>query len=86
VSGYLPISESRPTAKVRHRCIWCGGRIEIGERYVRQVGKWEGELQSDPWHLDCDEAGKAVFATGEDELSPYSNERPGSTGCAGANP
>lgn len=45
-----------PIAQKRYNCVWCHESIEIGERHVQFVGKWEGEFQDFRMHGVCDEA------------------------------
>ena len=78
--SYTFISLRSTRAAKRHRCIWCGERIERGEQYLRVIGKFEGDLLSDPYHLECREAAQADFDDGEDEFCPYDNERPPTPG------
>lgn len=41
-------------ARKKHRCIWCGEDIEIGETYSYWAGIFEGQFQSNHMHLECD--------------------------------
>lgn len=43
------------TARKRHTCLLCGEDIEIGERYLRESGKYEGEFFDSCYHLECDD-------------------------------
>lgn len=49
------LSETRPIAKKQHRCEWCGGNIEPGEKYYRWAGIYDG-FQSWCMHEECKDA------------------------------
>lgn len=40
-------------AKKRHRCLYCGQSIEIGELYSRETGIFEDDFQNFALHLEC---------------------------------
>ena len=61
------------TAKKPHTCIWCGEVITTGERYVRNTLVFEGEFQSNAFHVDC-----SVVAFTQDleyGFEPHEHER-----------
>ena len=50
------LSESRPNARKEHYCVWCGEQILKGEVYARQTLIFDGEFQSNCYHVECIEA------------------------------
>lgn len=68
--------ETRRARKV-HRCTWCGQTIEPGQRYFHFSVIFEGELQTNKMHPECEDAlqdaasdepgGCYVFEPGEGE-------------------
>ena len=44
---------SNPKAKKEHTCDLCGGRIGIGEKYVRNAGKYSGDMFDCKYHAGC---------------------------------
>lgn len=41
-----------------HRCSWCDGRIEKGEKQRYRAYVFQGEFTTDRMHLDCEVAMK----------------------------
>lgn len=76
--SYAMISQTTPFAKKAHVCIWCGEKIAIGQRYVRERSVYEREPQNHKWHLECRDAAVEYFQSGESEFCPHDNERPAS--------
>jgi hypothetical protein len=75
--GYTLIAEAVRGARKKHRCIWCGESILPGEQYRDERSSYCGSFQHHRWHPECDEAFKAeLSAGGDEEFSPYDNERP----------
>lgn len=66
------------TAAKPHRCIWCGHQIDVGTRYKYVRGIFDGDPQSNHYHLECDKAALAWAREegGDGEFTPYENERP----------
>lgn len=60
-------------ARKPHRCTYCGERIEPGERYRYVTGTFEGRWYASKLHIECN---NELNESGEDEFTPYSNERP----------
>lgn len=80
--GYALISERAHKAFKRYRCIWCGESILPGQQYVREFSTYCGDIQRHNWHPECKGAAEDFFREeGEDEFSPYENERPMTAGA-----
>lgn len=60
-------------ARKAHRCIWCGEQIEPGERYFHWRGVFEGDIQSNNWHKECDEA--VASEDLRDGFEPHAHKR-----------
>lgn len=73
--SYTLMSESKPRARKRHFCIWCGDAINKGEVYRHERSVYDGHWQDHKWHLECDEASEDHFRY-QEEFCPYDNERP----------
>jgi hypothetical protein len=67
------ISDEWRKARKPHRCIWCGEAIVIGERYRHWRGKFEGEVMSNDWHKECDDASDDIDVA--EGFEPYSFKR-----------
>ena len=75
--SYTLLSDSEPAARKRHRCSWCGQRIEAGSVYTRTVGIHDGDFQVGKFHPECDAAATEEFRLDPGfEYLPYDNERP----------
>lgn len=64
-------------AKKRHICSWCGQRIETGDAYKRwrcYDGIDAGTVKMHP--ECCDVCTAELRKSGENEFTPYDNERP----------
>lgn len=46
-------SENTHIAKKEHKCEMCGGKINIGEKYYRERGKFCGEFFDRKMHVHC---------------------------------
>jgi hypothetical protein len=44
---------TRPRARKKHRCAWCGEDINPGEAHYKFVGEFEGDFQSWRIHDEC---------------------------------
>jgi len=51
-----------PKARKPHRCVECRVHIAPGTRYSRHTQKWEGEVSSTTFCVDCDAWSKALLA------------------------
>lgn len=77
MSEYRQLDQSDPIARKPHRCIWCGEMIESGEKYRREKGVYEGEVQNQAWHMECvEDRYSAMLDSYDNEFIPYSGERP----------
>ncbi len=76
MSDYRLISESYQKARKQHKCIWCGEKIVIGEKYRREASFYD-EFQTHNWHMECNAAAQIEFGHGEVEFSPHENPRGG---------
>lgn len=74
--SFTMISERTHRALKRYRCIWCGELIQPGTLYVREFSTFDGDVQKFCWHPECKDAADTYFQSGEDEFSPWENERP----------
>lgn len=73
--SYALISETKPRARKRHRCIWCGEFILKGEIYRHERSVYDGHWQDHKWHLECAEDSQEHFRYQED-FDPMTYERP----------
>jgi hypothetical protein len=81
--SYTLLSESTPVARKAHRCIWCGERIAVGERYTHERSIYDGEFQNHHWHPECRaDANADWLAGGDQEFTPYSAPRPVAVGAS----
>ena len=46
---------THPTAKKKHKCMYCGGTINVGEKYERQTNLYDGQIYDWVAHLECQE-------------------------------
>lgn len=77
--SYTLLAETFPVARKRHRCIWCGQVIQLGEKYRRIRSVYDGCMQDQKWHPECADAQQAEAAEIPEwggEFIPYDNERP----------
>ncbi len=74
--SYHQFSLKLVTARKRHKCAYCGQRIEQGDQYQREKSVYDGEFQDHAWHLECLEAQNDAARDGDTEFLLYSNERP----------
>ncbi len=47
------IKELHPTARKEYKCMFCGCKIEVGERYQRDTLKYDGTIYDWVSHDDC---------------------------------
>ena len=67
------IADEWRKARKPHCCIWCGELIVKGERYRHWRGKFEGEIMSNDWHKECDDAAAPLDLT--EGFEPYAWKR-----------
>lgn len=67
------LGDTEHTARKRHFCDSCCGRIEPGQRYRRQRTIWEGEFGIYKAHADCWRASCIVGAESCEWYEPYPN-------------
>ena len=72
------LTDKDTVARKAHKCIWCGEQIDRGTTYRRQTGKFDGDFQSNAWHLDCLDVVDEVLEYADDSFEPYTYQR-GST-------
>jgi len=74
--SYQLISRNKARATKVYDCIWCFEKIIKGEKYIREVSKYQKNLQDHKWHPECYEIAKIYFLkSGEEEFSPYECKR-----------
>lgn len=47
------LRKQTPTAHKIHKCDWCGGEINIGEKYDRSTCAFDGKLYEWKNHISC---------------------------------
>lgn len=67
------IADEWRKARKAHRCIWCGEQIVIGEKYRHWRGKFEGDVMSNDWHKECDDAATSIDL--EEGFEPFAYRR-----------
>lgn len=72
------ISNETRKARKRRRCTWCGQWIEVGQTYIHERVKVEGDPATNDLHPECDDALRetARLEGGECTYNLYSEERP----------
>ena len=76
--SYTLIERVTYKARKQHPCVWCGQMIVVGERYERERCVFEGDPQTNHWHLECAEDIKVAmsYEPGCFEFTPGEAERP----------
>ncbi len=71
------IKTTLPKSRQERPCMWCPEMIGAGTAYVRAVGKFEGDFQSNNYHPECFEAAQKLFSQHPDEsgFEPHSFKR-----------
>ena len=47
------LKENRPIARKKHKCMFCNGIIEIGQRYLKQTNIYDGTIGDFVCHQEC---------------------------------
>ena len=50
------LNRSYPTARKEHKCMYCGGNINVGDKYERQTLIYDNHIYDWVCHLECQEA------------------------------
>lgn len=75
--SYTLIAAETRKARKPHKCIWCGQKIEIGERYTHERCVFEGDAQSNDWHLECEEDMRVAMDGETDfQFDSWAQDRP----------
>jgi hypothetical protein len=75
--SYTCLSSNERLAKKPHKCIWCGERIKIGDKYQEIRGINDGNFQLNRFHLECISACNDDMDNSlDDTFSPYCFDRP----------
>jgi hypothetical protein len=70
---FVSISEKYPKARKEYTCIWCGELILVGEKHLSSFYKFQGDLNADRHHLECEDAMKSMdIYELEEGFEPYS--------------
>lgn len=72
------LSETKQRSRRERVCIWCCGRVEVGEQYIRHAYRGDDSFSSDDYHPECyaDLLDTAVEVGGWYEFSPGEGRRP----------
>lgn len=49
----IELNRSYPTARKEHKCMCCGGVINVGDKYERQTIIYDGQIYDWVCHLEC---------------------------------
>jgi len=66
------IDTTRPKSRKARSCVWCPEKIEAKTVYVKQIGKFEGDFQSNCYHPECYTAAHHELCGSEDGFMPHS--------------
>ena len=69
--SYVSLTDVTRKARKSHKCIWCGRKITAGFKYQYTSGIFEGDFQSNHWHLACWDASEGLNL--DDGFMPYEN-------------
>jgi hypothetical protein len=45
--------ETEHKARKQHKCFWCRRIVEVGEKYIKGFGVWQGDVQNRKECLKC---------------------------------
>ena len=63
------ISTTWPVARKDYRCVWCWQPIPRGMKHYHHICKYDGELQSNRYHPECEwDCGEVAKAEGFYEI------------------
>lgn len=54
------LRETYPTARKEHICEFCAGKIQKGQKYVRQTNVYDGSVYDFITHQECREAAREL--------------------------
>ena len=77
---YTELNKKEIKCRKSHWCAWCGSHLPKGSYVVSRGYVWDGKIQRDWMHDDCDRVSIEVGKDGEFDWSPGDYER-GSTVC-----
>lgn len=56
MSNYSEVQNKSVTCRKKHRCEWCAGRIEVGERAQYRAYRFDGDFHAAYMHPECHHA------------------------------
>lgn len=68
------LSQTESIARKEHDCIWCREKIQVGEKYSKQTGVFEGDFQANKFHPECLEV-SFIYCKHEPEFEPHGYKR-----------
>jgi hypothetical protein len=71
----IELNRSYPTARKEHKCMFCGGVINVGDKYERQTNIYDGQIYDWVCHLECQKI------TGLLNMFDYCNDEGITTEC-----
>lgn len=73
--SFQELSHKSHKARKEYNCIWCGGAIQVGEKYDRFTYVMCGDFNSDEYHPECFEAMNKYDWDSENEFQAHSFKR-----------
>ena len=81
MSSVLVLKTSTPKARKTHKCMFCGAKIEIGDKYDRSTCVFDGNLYDWITHCECSKVASILEmyddcddGVDEDAFREYINE------------
>lgn len=71
----IQLNISYPTARKEHKCMYCYGTINVGDKYERQTNIFDGQIYDWVCHLECQKI------TGLLNMYDYYNDEGVTTEC-----